>query len=220
MKLNVQNVNKNRLVLLLLLQVVSYHLLCQNLNFSNDILNSKDNEIKAIKTLWENYFNFYSSHNDSTKTFFLNKMERTEATDDIIKYAISRQRPIYNIGEHFTFDIRKLNDEFYEIFTQLKFKKNIDDETIFMIYRVCAKKDDGTYKLYNAFYYEKQLLKSMKIGDIDYYYPCSYLMSSEKINDAKNAVKTLDSIQKYYHIKPKFPITYIVAPYYFLYISI
>lgn len=212
---------KYKFIFLLIFYCSAINVSSQKLSFSNDILNKNDNEVKEISTLWKNYVESYSAYhkkqtshysNDSSLLKYWNKEELSKGTGDMLEYSTLGSRiPMYIIGEHYTFDIRKLNDEFYEIFTQLRLNKDSIDETTLMIYRVCAKKENGKYKLYNAFFPEKQVLKSLKTESINYYYPYSYIMDKSKLKETKNTIKKFEEIQKAYQIKLEAPIIYIVA---------
>ncbi|MDD4969018.1 MAG: hypothetical protein PHT07_06275 [Paludibacter sp.] len=194
------------------LLIINISVFGQKITFSSEILNSTDKDVKEIAALWKNYFELYASKNDTSIMHYWNEEERKSKFIDIIKYALSPELPIYRMGNHVTFDIRKLNDEFYEIFTKFRFENDSDKNNILMIYRICAKKENGEYKFYNAFYCNKQFLKSFSLGNINYYYPFSYPMDNKIIRrDAKKTKATYENIQNYYHIKTNSPITFIFA---------
>ena len=192
-----------------ILLIINISVFGQKLTFSSEILNSQDKDVKEIAALWKNYFGLYALKNDSSIMHYWNEEERKSNFVDIVKYALSPELPIYKTGNHVTFDIRKLDDDFYEIFTKFRFENDSDKNNILLIYRICAKKEHGEYKFYNAFYFNKQHLKSFSLGRINYYYPYSYPMDKKTIRDTKKSIATFEAIQNYYHIKTDFPITYI-----------
>ena len=199
-----------RRLLCILLLIINISVSGQKITFSPEILNSTDRDVKEIAALWKNYFESYSLKNDTTVVNYWNNEEIKSGSNDMIKYLASPQLPIYKMGNHITFDIRKLDDKFYEINTMFELGEG-NQKMMYAIYRVCAKKNNGKYELYNDFYYNKQLLKSIKIGRISYYYPYSYPMDNKNIKDAKETVLKFENIQKYYRIEKNTPITYILA---------
>jgi hypothetical protein len=200
-----------RKLLCFFLLIINISVFGQKLTFSSEILNSTDKDVKEIAAIWKNYFASYASKNDTSNISYWNEEEIKSNFTDIIKYALSPELPIYKTGNHVTFDIRKLDDKFYEIFTEFKLANDTDKNNIFLIYRICAKKEHGEYKFYNAFYCSKQLLKSFSIGRINYYYPFSYPMDKKSIRDTKKTLATFENIENYYHIKTNSPVTYIFA---------
>ena len=199
---------KRSLILFFFTLFIFFHLSGKNLTFSHEIVTSIDNEVKEIAILWDNYFNASISNSDAT--IYWNKEEIASGINDIIKYSASPQVPIYTIGNHFTFDIRKFDDEFYEIITSFELGSD-DNKSILSIYRICAKKTDDKYKLYNSLHCNKQLLKSYKIGRVNYYYPHSFSMNRKDIKKAKKTILTFNNIQNYYQIDANTPILYILA---------
>ena len=201
-----------RRLLCFFLLIINLSVFGQKITFSSEILNSTDKDVKEIAALWKNYFGLYASKNDSSIQHYWNEEERKSNFSDIVKYALSAELPIYRTGDHVTFDIRKLNDEFYEIFTKFRFANDSDITNILLIYRICAKKEHGEYKFYNAFYCNKQYLKSFSLGRINYFYPFSYPMDEKTIRrDAQKTIAAFETIQNYYHFNTSFPITYIFA---------
>jgi len=208
----VLNYTKMRRLLCFFLLIINIPVFGQKLTFSTDILNSTDKDVKEIAAIWKNYFGLYASKNDTAMLHYWNEEEKKSSFADIIKYALSPELPIYKTGNHVTFDIRKLDEEFYEIFTQFRFESDSDKNNILLIYRICAKKEHGEYKFYNAFYCNKQLLKSFSSGRINYYYPFSYPLDNKILRETSNkTIATFENIENYYHIKSNSPITYIFA---------
>jgi len=194
---------KNKCFLVAFLTItISFSIFGQNLNFSRDIILSTDNEVREIAVLWENYFRHISENNETITSYWADEMS------DIVKHAMSSQVPTYRIGNHLTFDIRKLDDTYYEINTLIEFEYEDNSRLVFAIYRVCAKKTNDEFRLYNFFHHRKQQLNSYQIGRINYYYPNSFSFDKER---AKKAVVILNDIQKKYRIETDIPITYILA---------
>lgn len=198
-----------RRLLCFLLLIINISVYGQKITFSAEVLNSTDKDVKEIAALWKNYFESYSLKNDTTVVNYWNDEEIKSGSNDIIKFLTGTQ-PIYKFGNHLTFNIRKLDDKFYEINTIMELGDG-NQKRMYAIYRVCAKKNNGKYEFYNDFYCNKQLLKSIRIGRINYYYPYSYPMDNKNMKYAKETVLKFENIQKYYRIETNTPITYILA---------
>lgn len=166
----------------------------------------EDEAVPEIAEVWRQYIlSFQSHHPDSVRTdLWLNNSE------DMIKYSGYYGGALrYQTGEHYTFNIRKLNDDIYEINTlSSPFKTRNGDIFIDNIYKVCATKLDGQFKLLNYFDVKKHSLNHYTSACIDYYYPPGLNFKQEEAEEAGRFVLDL---KQQYGITDDNLITYIVA---------
>lgn len=175
----------------------------QRLKLNSELTSAaNDPAVPEIAALWEKYIaSFQSGNPDSVRTdLWLNGRE------DMIKYN-SYKSLLYNIGEQYTFSIRKLTDAVYEINT-IGWYGTAEDPYINCFYKVCAMLSDGRYKLLNYFDFRKQSLNKRVVGDIEYYYPAGVEIRRKS---AESAARFVRDFKTRYGIIDNNPITYIVA---------
>lgn len=177
----------------------------QTVRFSTEVAAfSEDKAIPKIADVWKTYINsFKSGDPDSVRTdLWIN------GSEDMIKFH-SFKDLLYNQGEQYTFNIRKLNDEVYEINTMAMYDYHGNgDHFIHTIYRVCAVEYEGEFKLMNYFDFIKGSLNTYSTDCIIYYAP-SWVDINKK--EAREAVSFIRNFKKLYHITNNKVITYIVA---------
>lgn len=177
----------------------------QQLTFGSEIAAfSQDQAIPKIAAIWKTYIHsFRSGDPDSVRTDLW-----IDGSEDIIKYH-GFNSLLYNQGEQYTFNIRKLNEDVYEINTLARYNfYNNGDYLINTIYKVCAVEKEGAFKLMNYFDFIKGSLNTYTTECIVYYAP-SWVRINKK--EAKEAVQFIREFKKMYNVTDKNPITYIVA---------
>ena len=197
---------KKHTVLILVFIIFSFYCRGQDvrLTFSPSITNSQDSSVKAIAQLWNDYLNsIQTKQSDSIqKSFWYNEL------DDLLKYwtigTIS-----YEFGEQFTFSIRKYSDNIYEIHSLYLFPPESRMFDIMRMYKVCATKTNGEFKLLNYFDVYKHSLQNHNSDNVEFYYPCGFNFDIEKAN---NAAKFILQFQNDYNVKnSKEKIIYLIG---------
>ncbi len=177
----------------------------QKLTLSSELTTFTDDPaVPEIAKVWEQYINSLQSGDpDSIRTDLW-----LDGAKDIIRYS-SYNSLLYDEGKQFTFSVRKLNDDIYEINTISWFRIPEDkDPVINCIYKVCAVKSDGQYKLLNYFDVKKHSLHKHVAGCIEYFYPAGI---DFKKKDAAKASRFIRDFKNRYGITDNSAITYIVA---------
>jgi hypothetical protein len=197
----------HKIYLLLLFVSLYYSSYGQKLTFGPSLSAFLEDEaVQEIAEVWMQYIlSFQSNHPDSVRTdLWLNNSE------DMIKYSGYYNKTLrYQTGEQYTFNIRKLNDDIYEINTlSSPFKTRNGDIFIDNIYKVCATKLDGQFKLLNYFDVKKHLLNHYTSACIDYYYPPGLNFKQEEAEEAERFVR---DFKQQYGIADNNLITYVVA---------
>lgn len=181
----------------------------QNITFSSSVKGTKEKDIADVANLWKNY-NYaclmdFINRKDSISLKYWNQEEKIFR--DIVKHSFSNSFPLYIIGEIFTFDIKKLNEDFYIIRNTLSTSDSTGKNTL-AIFNVYAKKDGSDLKLYNYFYLSKTKLSSYSTNKIKYYYPCSYSLDKKL---AEKSDSFLTEIQSIYGFSSSKQIIYVLA---------
>lgn len=193
-----------RLFFILLGILLSHVLYGQKLILSPEITVSDDKNVTSISNLWSSYMNSINGN----KADSILAMLWYNGKKDIIKNFVS-SNSFYRIGEQFTFNIRKVDDDFYEINTISRFypiSKEIP--VILKIFKVYSKEINGEFKLFNYFDVIKPTLGHSSSDFIEYYYPESINLNDSAIQEANEFIKQFIS---FYNIQPSNKINYIVA---------
>lgn len=166
----------------------------QNIRFSDDIKKATDPAIIEIRDLWQNYVNACIE----SDTLKINQYWKEKGSDVIRFFLSNPDRPSYAWGEHYTFNIRQLDNVFYEINTILELGPSPEEMDVLAIYSICAKKkNNNEYELFNYLKYKQQELNIVELSSIDYYYPDSYSFDTKK---AKKANVFVDDFKQKYGI--------------------
>ncbi|MDR1055859.1 MAG: hypothetical protein LBL90_08590 [Prevotellaceae bacterium] len=187
---------------LILAILLCFTVSAQKLIFSPEIALSNDETVISISNLCNGYINSYKEGAPNLNSMWYNGYE------DIIKYSISKNI-FYKYGEQFTFNIRKIYDNFYEINTISQINPTPNGNPIIIkIYKVCSKKLNGQFKLFNYFDVIKHTLNHNNELHIDLYYPKSINLREE---DIKEADKFVEDFTVLYNIEQRNKIIYVVA---------
>lgn len=166
----------------------------QKLTFSDEILNTKDVEIVAIKELWSQFYDSIKKTKLTNARPIYDQYWMPNDSIDLVGHSMSTTYAMYLFGDSHTFSIRKYNSSTYEVNTILWM--NPEKTDMYCIYKVCATKDEhGTYKLHN--YATKVLadLQTEQIGNITYYYPCGLEFSQAQKDKVLGFIA--DIVEKY-----------------------
>lgn len=175
-------------------------------NYSH--IDTSDIERKAMLKVWKSYlmnriYGFVTK-NDTLGARYWNTNEKLTSTSSdhissIFQGLFYFQTTILSIDP--------FEDGYFRI---LNFGSDIDSAgnlTMKAIYYVLIKKVNGSYKLFNNFYKEKDNLKTTTIGNIQYYYPKYYQFSRKRANALKIFA---DSLSVLFNVPLQNKIEYVI----------
>ena len=180
----------------LLLLVFTLKANAQLLTFSSELgYFSNDENITAIKQVWEGYVNAVAKGNDTTPFW-------GQDSHDILL-------DTHKDGLLNTYNIRKLTDEIYEINTIAYYPDEaIKGGLINSIYKVCAMQTNEGWHLMNYFDATKSRYVSHRIGNVDFYIGLGVVVDRKKM---KEVAQFADTFINSYQLDNKTPITYVAA---------
>lgn len=183
-------------ILTLLLLVFTLKANAQLLTFSSELgYFSNDENITAIKQVWEGYVNAVAKGGDTTQLW-------GQDSRDILY-------DTHKDGLLNTYNIRKLTDEIYEINTIAYYPDEaIKGGLINAIYKVCAMQTTEGWRLMNYFDATKSRYASHRIGSVDFYIGHGVVADRKKM---KESARFADSFISSYQLDHKTPITYVAA---------
>ncbi len=154
----------------------------QKITTSQDILSSTDPEIISVKDFWIEYILAISKCNDSNKEAiflkFWNKVELEQDFTDIV----NDELPVYSFGELVILSIKKDINGFIQIRNKL-LADDFSGKNIYALFNIYVKKEVSGFKLYNQFYLTKNRLQQYSAGNINFYYPKTYIFNINKANE-------------------------------------
>ncbi|QAA80837.1 hypothetical protein EI546_03425 [Aequorivita sp. H23M31] len=174
----------------------------QNVTY-NHILDSTNLEIKKVMKLFEDYLE--SNRQNREKNSFWNLQEQKEH----IKYDFleSEFQPSLYMGFPVHVLSIKSKNGVYQIKAQFGLCQENGEPYVLAIANYFVKKENGSYKLYNALTFNKKEWLSTKVGFVDFYYPKYHEFNYEKAEKLNNFIK---DICNDFDVKPK-PIEYYLA---------
>jgi hypothetical protein len=179
---------------------------------SPDVENSADENVKQISELWKNYIKKVQTKPDSAKIAYWNSEEITSKFEDIVNFHLGSgesEGVYYRFCQNNVYNIKQsTNKDFYEINCIATMPKSEKSSDVFAIYRVCAAKENGEFKLYNYFHTIKNNLLHFHADGIECYYPCNFKFDENK---AKESAEFLKNIRKSYNLPQTQPVIYIAA---------
>ena len=197
--------------LFFILLLINFSLFGQEISFSSEILNSKDDEICSVRELWKSYvedcIKSFITKNKSLTLKYWNEEELKNGYSDLIMYNLSSDVPVYIYGELVTFDIRKMENGFIRI-KSLVLQSDSTSKNILGVFSIYSKKESAGYKLYNHFFVAKSMLKHYSTMHFDYFYPTDYDFNRERVKATENFYANL---LNQYDFQSKNKITYIIG---------
>ncbi|HAE14710.1 MAG TPA: hypothetical protein DCG24_10780 [Bacteroidetes bacterium] len=169
----------------------------------NYLVDSTDNDTREVMTLFENYL--HNRPQDQTENHYWN-------TDDQQKYLQfdfleSEFQPSLYMG----FPVHVLSitfrKEICEIKAQFSSCKADGSPYVLAIVNYIAKKENGSYRLYNALTWNRQDWEQYSVGIVDFYYPDYHKFDHEKAEKLHTFILDLCS---HLGVPPK-PLEYYLA---------
>lgn len=197
-------------LLFLFLILISLNSFAQKTFYNLQIQTATDSEIVAVRQFWNSYVQncilSYVRNDENLYLKFWNNEELKAGFTDIIMYNMF-DVPLYLCGNVITFDIQKVDNEFFRIRSLVLTSDSIN-KSVLGIFNLYAKNEGAGYKLYNAFYFEKSKLNHFSTQHFDFYYPSNYNFNKNKIKETENFYTMFSSL---YDIKTTNKINYIIG---------
>ncbi len=195
----------------LFLLLVSFSLSGQQISFSNSIVSSQEKDIVELRELWKSYLHdcvrSFIKNDKSMTAKYWNEEEIENGFYNLVMYQVMPTVPLCLLGETVTFDITKLDNEFYRI-KSLVVQSDTLSKGIPVIFNVYAKQQNSQFKFYTQFYLSKSSLINFSTKNIDYY--CSSDFNFDK-KEAEKAEEFYSKLLNDFDYKPKNKIKCIVA---------
>jgi len=190
---------KIQIILLLLFSISAF---AQKVTY-NHIVDSTDVETKEVMILFENYL--ASNHQNKEKNKFWNLEEQKEHRN--FDFLESEFQPSLYMGFPVHILSMKFINEICQIKAQFSYCKEDGSPYVLAIVNYVAKKENGTFKLYNALSSNKQNWECTTVGIVDFYYPSYHKFNYEKAQKLNDFINV---ICKNFGVKPK-PFEYYLA---------
>lgn len=195
----------------LFLFLISFSLTGQQLSFSNSIISSQDKNVIELRELWKSYLQdcvrSYIKKDKNITSKYWNNEEIENGFYNLVMYQVMPTVPLCLLGETVTFDITKLDNDFYRI-KSLVIQSDSISKGIPVIFNVYAKQENEQFKFYSQFFISKSSLSIFSTKNIEYYYSSDFNFDKK---EAKKAEKFYSKLLNDYDYSPKNKIKFIVA---------
>lgn len=173
----------------------------------NSSVDTTDQDIKAVTTLWTNYLKSNPNKNNIKDSPFWADTEKKKFPKvDQLLNAINSDYPTYSMGNPTILYVKPKND-FFEIKTLYSWKDSLESVYVLCITSVFAKKENEQYKLYNALTVNSNNWKTEKLGNVTFHFPYSHTFDK---NEANKLLQSIDDLTKQWNLQT-IPIDYYFA---------
>lgn len=195
----------------LFLLLVSFSVSGQQISFSNSIVSSQEKDIVEIREFWKSYLQdcvrSFIKKDKSITAKYWNEEEIVNGFYNLVMYQVMPTVPLCLLGETVTFDITKLDNDFYRI-KSLVIQSDSISKGVPVIFNVYAKRENSQLKFYTQFFLSKSSLINFSTKNIDYYYSSDFNFDKK---EAEKAEEFYSKLVSDYDYKPKEKIKFIVA---------
>lgn len=195
----------------LFLLLVSFSLSGQQISFSNSIISSQEKDVVEIRELWKSYLQdcvrSFIKKDKSITAKYWNEEEIANGFYNLVMYQVMPTVPLCLLGETVTFDITKLDNDFYRI-KSLVVQSDSISKGVPVIFNVYAKRENSQLKFYTQFFLSKSSLINFSTKNIDYYYSSDFNFDKK---EAEKAEEFYSKLLNDYDYEPKSKIKFIVA---------
>lgn len=182
----------------------------QKVSFSNQIVNSTDENIIAIREQWKLYVRdcimTYITKNEETLNKYWNDIDIQKRYSFIAMYQTLKV-PVALMGEMVTYDITKFDGECYRLKTMILTSDSIS-KGVAANFTLYATVNNNQVKFCSYFQKHKEKLKTYSTAHIDYYYPSDFSFDT---NDAQKAEELFAKLLIDFNVDKEKRVTYIVA---------
>ncbi len=170
----------------------------------------KNPEIKEVIDLWTSYIQSRPSKSTNTNNQFWADSENSKYKDvDLLLYSYSGFQTTYELGTPTIYYVKPTADG-YHIKTMFQGKVGENDRDILAMTSVYARKEDGSFKLFNALTVNGKQWQKRKIDHVTFYYPPNHDFDEGK---AADLLESIHKLRKDWNLKP-IETTYYFAPTY------
>lgn len=198
-------------LLFIILISVSTGTFAQKISFSKQIANSSDENTIAIKEQWKSYLTdcvkSYITKNEELLHKYWNDLDVQNKYYSIAMHQISDKIPTCFYGEMVTYDITKLDDEFYRIKTLALLSDSIS-KGVAANFTLFAKVVNKEVKFHSFLEIEKPNLQSYSTEHIKYLYSEAFPFDKK---EAESAEKLYCKLLNDFDVDRNTKITYVVA---------
>lgn len=199
-----------RLIFILLISLTTATF-AQKISFSSQIVNSTDENIIAIREQWKLYWvdciKAYITKDEQILSKYWDNVDIQHQYSSIAINQLSDQIPIFFYGELVTYDMTKLDDEYFRLKTMVLMSDSIS-KGVAADFTLFATIKDNEVKFCSYFQKQLQTLITYSTAHIDYYYPSNFTFDT---NDAIKAENMLRELLQDFNIDKGRKITYIVS---------
>lgn len=158
----------------------------QNVSY-NHIVDTTNSETKKVMKLFEGYL--ASNPQNQQKSPFWNLQEQKKHKK--YDFLESEFQPSLYMGLPVHVLSIKSKNEIHEIKAQFGFCKENGEPYVLAIANYFVKKENGSYKLYNALTFNKKQWLCTNVGLVDFYYPKYHKFNFEKAEKLNNFIKNI-----------------------------
>lgn len=172
----------------------------------NHIVDGKNEEIKAVMALFENYLSSSPQNNESSSFWNLEEQKEHQQYD----FLESEFQPSLYMG--FPVHVLSINQDENIYWIKAQFSSCQADGTpnILAIVNYVARRENGAYKLCNALTINKKNWNCVTVGMVDFYFPTYHEFDYEK---AQKLIGFIHETCRNFGVKPK-PFEYYLADHY------
>ncbi len=175
-----------KFVLIILILFTNIEIYCQKITYNHGV-NSKSSDYKQVMRLFESYLKS-NPHNKRINRFWNSVEQRDHENFDFLE---SEFLPSLYSGFPAHVLSIKSNKSNYEIKVQFSYCKEDGTPYVLAIVNYYAKKENGSFKLYNALTINKKEWNCTTVGIIDFYYPNYHKFNIEKARKTNEFINKL-----------------------------
>jgi len=198
-------------LLLIFSVLIATSAMAQKISFSNQIVNSKDENIVAIRDEWKLYLvdcvKAYIKKDTQSLNKYWNNVDIETKNSLIAIFQISDKIPLCFYGEMVTYDITKLDNDFYRIKTLALLADTIS-KGVAANFTLFAKVKNKEVEFCSYFQKIQPTLKTFSTKYIEYFYPADFGFNN---NEAMIADEFYNKLISDFKVEKKEKVTYIVA---------
>jgi hypothetical protein len=188
-----------KIIILLLFNINAFG---QNVTY-NHIVDSTNMETKEVMMLFENYL--ASNPQNKAKNPFWNSEEQQKHKN--YDFLESEFQPSLYMGFPVHILSIKFRNKIYQIKAQFSYCKEDGSPYVLAIANYFVKKENGTFKLFNALTVNKQNWNFTRLGVVDFYYPAYHKFDYQK---AQKLIDFINETCENFGVQPK-PFEYYLA---------
>ena len=170
-------------------------------------VDTTDQDIKAVITLWINYLQTKPNRNSIKGSPFWSDAEQKKYPKvDQLLNALNSDIPTYSMGNPTILYVKPKHD-FFEIKTLFSSTDSLENVSVLCITSVFCKKENGQYKLYNALTVNSKNWKLENTESVTFHFPESHAVDK---NEANKLLKSINNLKKQWNLQT-IPIDYYFA---------